>query len=288
MKEQDSKVGVTPSILKQLRDDFGVRASKALGQNFLVDQNICSKISALVPDGESVIEVGPGVGSLTVILAANNHYVHAFEFDEHILEPLKFVLEKFNVSNTVHVEHQDIMSVDINATLEVIKSKTVIGNLPYNISATLLMKIAQYFDKATFVIAMVQKEVGDRFCSPLKSRGVSGVTLKSRFFMECEMCFEVPRNVFVPAPNVDSCVIKFTRKENPYLLVAQDDVEDFFKLIDAGFSMRRKMLRQSLKPILGVNTAQVIEASGVDPTTRAEQCDLEDFASIFSEMKKLR
>ena len=147
------------------------------------------------------------------------------------------------------------------------------------------MNIAQNTKEANLVIAMVQKEVGERFSSPLKSRGVSGVTLKSRFFMDCEICFDVPRNVFIPAPNVDSCVIKLTRKLDPFSKIAETDVIDFFKLIDSGFSMRRKMLRQSLKPILGDSIGKILESSGVDPTLRAEQCDLDDFTSIYKEMK---
>lgn len=275
------KNGITPRILKQLKNDFGLKASKALGQNFLVDQNYCTKIIDLIEDKQSVLEVGPGVGSLTVMLAKAHYEVYAVEYDEHIIEPLNFLLEKFDVKNMVHVEHKDILEVDINTVLTQIASNTVVGNLPYNISATLLMSIAQNVQQAQNVIAMVQKEVGERFCAPLKTRGVSGVTLKSRFYMDCEMCFDVPRNVFVPSPNVDSCVIRFIRKQNPFELIKETDVASYFKLIDAGFSMRRKMLRQSLKPILGAKVLDVLNKSGIDPTLRAEQCDLSDFASIF-------
>ena len=99
--DNTNSVGVTPSLIKQLKDEFGLRASKALGQNFLTDQNICANIVALVNDGESVVEVGPGVGSLTLAIANGGHKVHCVEFDEHILEPLKFVLDKFNVLSTI-------------------------------------------------------------------------------------------------------------------------------------------------------------------------------------------
>lgn len=286
--DNTNSVGVTPSLIKQLKDEFGLRASKALGQNFLTDQNICANIVALVNDGESVVEVGPGVGSLTLAIANGGHKVHCVEFDEHILEPLKFVLDKFNVDDMVTIEHNDILDVDLDTLLKSINSNTVIGNLPYNISAILLMNIAQNFEEAKNVIAMVQKEVGERFCAPLKTRGVSGVTLKSRFFMDSQICFEVPRNVFVPAPNVDSCVIKMTRRDNPYNNISKDEVKDFFKLIDAGFSMRRKMLRQSLKQILDKNVTAVLEKSGVDPTLRAEQCDLDDFTAIFKAHNDLK
>ncbi len=282
---QISKIGITPNTIKQLKEDFGLKASKALGQNFLIDQNYCNKIATLIPENASVIEVGPGVGSLTLALAKHGHSVLAFEFDEYILEPLNYILEKFDMKSLVDVVHKDIMQVDLDQSLKDINSNIIVGNLPYNISATLLMNIAQNTKEANLVIAMVQKEVGERFSSPLKSRGVSGVTLKSRFFMDCEICFDVPRNVFIPAPNVDSCVIKLTRKLDPYSKIAKTDVIEFFKLIDSGFSMRRKMLRQSLKPILGDSIGKILESSGVDPTLRAEQCDLDDFASIFLEIK---
>ena len=284
--ESNSKIGITPTIIKELKEDFGLRASKALGQNFLIDQNICRKIVELTPENESVIEVGPGVGSLTLSLASHGRKVHAIEFDEHILGPLDFILNKFNVKDVVEVEHNDVMEVDLNKTLEQINSKTIVGNLPYNISATLLMNIAQDVERAEIVVAMIQKEVALRFCSPLKSRDVSAVTLKSRFFMDCELCFEVPRNVFIPAPNVDSAVIRMIRRKNPFEKIAASDVKEFFKLIDAGFSMRRKMLRQSLKPVLGPNVLDILKASGVEETLRAEQCDLDDFSAIFYQTKK--
>lgn len=283
--QNSSSIGITPSIIKQLKENFGLRASKALGQNFLIDQNICYKIAALIDDEKSVVEVGPGVGSLTLALTGSGFNARCIEYDEHILEPLNFVLDHFKVQDRVEILNRDVLDVDLNQVLKDISSNTVIGNLPYNIAATLVMKIAQEYSEAKTIIAMVQKEVAERFCSPLKSRSVSGVTLKSRFFMEAQMCFDVPRTVFMPAPNVDSSVMKLTRKDNPYEKISEDQVADFFKLIDAGFSMRRKMLRQSLKPVLGKDVNEVLSKSGVEGTLRAEQCDLDDFISIYQASK---
>lgn len=286
MSEQNkSTIGITPSTIKQLKEDFSLRASKALGQNFLVDANICYKIANLVDNEESVVEVGPGVGSLTLALAGSGYKVRCIEYDEHILEPLNFVLNHFGVQDQVAIDNEDVLNVDLNQRLLDVKSNTVIGNLPYNIAATLVMKIAQEFSQAKTIIAMVQKEVAERFCSPLKNRAVSGVTLKSRFFMDAQLCFDVPRTVFMPAPNVDSSVMKLTRRQNPYEVISQSEVAEFFKIIDAGFSMRRKMLRQSLKPLLGKDVGDILIASGVDGTLRAEQCDLDDFISIYQASK---
>ena len=286
MNEQDSSsIGITPTIIKQLKESFGLRASKALGQNFLIDQNICYKIAALIEDEKSIVEVGPGVGSLTLALAGSGFNVRCIEYDEHILEPLNFVLDHFGVQNKITIDHQDVLKVDLDHVLKEINSNTIIGNLPYNIAATLIMNIAQDFEEAKTIIAMVQKEVAERFCAPLKTRGVSAVTLKSRFFMDAGMCFDVPRTVFMPGPNVDSSVMKLTRKNNPFEKISKDQVIDFFKLIDAGFSMRRKMLRQSLKPLLGKDVNEVLSNSAVEGTLRAEQCDLDDFISIFQASK---
>lgn len=278
-------IGITPTIIKQLKDEFSLRASKALGQNFLVDANICYKIASLISGEKTVVEVGPGVGSLTVALAGSGLNVRCIEYDEHILAPLNFVLDHFKITDQIEIDNEDVLEVDLNQVLKDINSNTVVGNLPYNIAATLVMKIAQEYSEAKTIIAMVQKEVAERFCSPLKSRAVSGVTLKSRFFMDAQMCFDVPRTVFMPAPNVDSSVMKLTRKENPYEKISEEEVPSFFKLIDAGFSMRRKMLRQSLKPLLGKSVGKILNASGVEETLRAEQCDLDDFISIYQASK---
>lgn len=281
----DDSTGVTLSVLKELQQRHNVRASRALGQNFLVDPNISRKISEVIPAGLNVIEVGPGIGSLTVPLARRCKSVHAIEYDEHILEPLSDVLKQFDVSDNVTVHHEDVMNVDLEQLCRNNDVHTIMGNLPYNISAPLLATIARSTPSATTVVAMVQKEVGERLSSPLKTRAVSSITLKCQFFMDIEIAFAVPRQSFIPQPRVDSVVITMKRRDNQLADIPTDEVDAFFMIIDTAFNQRRKMLRQSLKAKYGENLNNVFQAADVDPTLRPEACDLDDFARLYKAIR---
>ena len=279
--------GVTLSTLRELQEKYGVSASKALGQNFLVDPNMPKKIAALIKPEESVLEVGPGVGSLTVALAKSAKKVVAIEYDKHILDPLQDVLNQFNVSDRVHVINEDVMTVDLEKICSENNINTIAGNLPYNISAPLLANIARFVPSAKFVVAMVQKEVGDRFCAKQKTREVSAVTLKTQLFMEVNSEFKVARQSFVPQPRVDSVIITMKRRSNLALDIESSDIEPLFSLIDTGFSQRRKMMRQSLKSLLGEKISDIFTYAGLDSTLRPEQCDLNDFAKLLKSWKVL-
>lgn len=270
--------GVTMTQISQLREEFGFSPSRALGQNFLIDANISAKIADAV-ETSPVLEVGPGLGSLTVQLACRCDHVHAIEFDMHIIEPLKHVLSGFGVVDKVSITRDDIMKVDIQSVCTSEGISTIAGNLPYNISAPLLVDIARFAPVVTTVVAMVQKEVADRFCALEQTRQISAATLKTLYFMEIEKLFDVGQNSFYPAPKVESSVIKMVRRDQP--LVDVDDVEAFFSLIDTSFNQRRKMLRKSYSTLFGERANDIFQQANVDPMFRPEQCTLADFARLY-------
>lgn len=280
--EEQSQSGVTLSVLKELQANYRIVASKALGQNFLVDPNICRKIAGVVDPDQNVIEIGPGIGSLTVPLARVSKKVFAIEYDQHILAPLDDVLSKFEVSEKVEVINSDVMEVDLEKLAQDKNVETIIGNLPYNISAPLLADIAQKVPSVKHVVAMVQKEVGERLAANQGTRAVSAITLKCQYFMDIEPLFEVASQLFIPRPRVESIVIQMSRRP----LVDSDFPTTLFLLIDTSFSQRRKMLRQSLKALFKSNGSQIFEEAGIDPTLRPEQCTLEQFASLSAVYEK--
>lgn len=275
--DEDDRSGVTLSVLKDLQSRYRISASKALGQNFLVDPNVTRKIAETIESQQDVVEVGAGIGSLTVPLAKSSQHVYTIEFDEHIISPLNDVLSMFGVSDKVEIIHSDVMDIDLEAFCVERNIDTIIGNLPYNISAPLLANISRKVPSVKTVIAMVQKEVGERLAAKQGTRSVSAITLKCQYFMDISILFEVSSQSFIPRPRVDSVVIKMERRE-----VGEKDVDAMFSMIDTAFSQRRKMLRQSLKGVFGRRVSEIFEKSGVDPTARPEQSTLEQFTRLFN------
>ena len=279
---EDVSFGVTPAILKDLQHKYGVKASKALGQNFLVDSNICQKISSSLQDGENVIEIGPGIGSLTLHLAKRANTVTAIELDTHMLKPLNDILSRSNSLDQVDVLNEDVMKVDLQSLSIETNSKKIFGNLPYNISAPLIANIVRGVDNIETLIVMVQKEVGERLLAKQGTRDVGAITYKCQYFMEIEKLFQVPKMSFIPRPHVDSIVIKLTRKPVLELPLESSQVNELFSIIDVAFAKRRKMLRQSLKDIFGENLAAIFETANVDPEKRPEQLTNENFLNLYN------
>jgi 16S rRNA (adenine1518-N6/adenine1519-N6)-dimethyltransferase len=278
--------GVTLSVLQTLQEEYRVSASKALGQNFLVDPNIPVKIANEIGNEGNVIEIGPGIGSLTVALANRFEKVVAVELDQHLISPLESVLEMFGVSGKVDIINDDAMKVDFESLCKDNNANVIAGNLPYNISAPLLADICQNAPSAKTIIAMVQKEVGERLSAQIGTRAVSSITLKCQFFMDISVLFSVSPQSFIPKPNVDSVVIKMTRKDRDDYELSRVEIDDFFSLIDLAFSQRRKMLRKSLESVLKGDGEQIFVRAQLDPTLRPEACTLDDFYRLYREINK--
>lgn len=258
--------------------------SRKLGQNFLHDTNILKKIVSLgnlQKDTDEVLEIGPGLGSLTVHLAQNSRTVFAIEKDERLLEHLKKNLA--NIENVLLI-HEDALDMNFSGLSD--NRLKLIANLPYNISTPLLFKIHSERDLFSSIIVMLQKEVGERICSEpdKKSYGVLSVLFQNYF--DTKLNFTVKPSAFSPKPKVDSVVISLTPLEKPRF---QTEDHDFFrKFVKSAFSTRRKMIGNSLSASFDKEfIKKALENAGIDLKRRAENLSVEELARTSNEFYRL-
>lgn len=248
-------------------------AKKALGQNFLHDQNIIQRIvSSFNPKPDDVVvEIGPGRGALTDLLLQSNCHLHLIEFDYTLAE---YWQNKTAEHSQLVVHQSNVLDVDF-VSLAKSNSLRVIGNLPYNISSQILISLLESHNVVTDILAMLQLEMVDRICaSPNnKTYGRLSVMLQQRF--DCEKLFKVPSGAFNPAPKVDSAIIQLVPHSRVDLNV--DDSQYFAKVVKAAFAQRRKTIRNNLKGL--VSAEQILEL-GFDPAKRAENLSVQDFVKI--------
>ena len=277
-----------PSTIRKIREEYGFKFSKSLGQNFLTDKNIIDEIvdGAQVDPEDLVIEIGPGVGVITYEAAQKAKKVIAVEIDKTLLPILEMTLGEFD---NVRVINEDILKLDLNQVIEEEGASNVkiLGNLPYYITTPIIMKILEDGVKADSITIMMQKEVADRIKAVPGSKAYGAISVAVQYYCTVDTVAKVPRSVFVPQPNVDSIVLRLNiRKEKP---VELENEKLFFECIKAGFGQRRKTLLNSLQNVKGANKEIVVEslnAAGVDPARRAETLDLEEFATIANEVNK--
>jgi len=249
------------------------RPRKSLGQNFLQDANIISKIvgGLNIQASDIVLEIGPGRGALTERLLPLAEKLHLVEFDRDLI---LFWQERSEPNLEVHAG--DILKFDLAQIVSTTETKIkVIGNLPYNISSPVIFHLMQYADQVDSQVLMLQKEVVERMASQPGSKqfGRLSVMLQQRY--EIEMLFKVPPTAFYPPPKVDSAIVRLTPMSKIEHPVANH--ADFEKLVKLAFSMRRKTLRNNLKSIL---SSQQIESIGVDPGARAETLAVSEFVAL--------
>lgn len=258
-------------------NDF--KFKKSLGQNFLIDNNIKRKIieSASIDSGSIILEVGPGNGSLTKELVKLGVPVISFEIDER----LKDDLEKIDASN-LSLFFGDFLKVDLSSVLEKYNYTKIhlIANLPYYITTPIINKVMSE-SSIDEMIVMVQKEVGDRFKAKPNSKDYNSLSVSLQYYFDIEKVTLVSKNCFVPKPNVDSIVVKFTRKKD---LIHVRDEEMFFKFVRDCFKQKRKNLRNNLKDYDLDRIEMALNDLGKDLTYRAEQLSIEDFAFIFNSL----
>lgn len=274
-----SSVGVIKDILER----YGFSFSKSLGQNFLINPGICPKMAeASGADGETgVIEVGPGIGVLTYELARRAKKVVAVELDQRLLPVLGETLEEFD---NVKVVSGDIMKLDLHSLIqEEFQGMDVVvcANLPYYITSPVIMRLLEERLPIRSLTVMVQKEAAQRLCAELGKRDVGAITVAVRYFSTPRLLFQVSRGSFMPAPNVDSAVIRLDIHKVPPIQVA--DEAFFFRVTRGAFAQRRKTVANSLSASLGLPKAQVeaaLTAAGVPVNIRAEKLTLEQFGAI--------
>ena len=271
------------NVIKSVMGKHGVTFNKGLGQNFLVDPEVCPAMAEAsnLNENTCVIEIGPGVGVLTAELAKRAGKVLSFEVDNRLLPVLQETLSEFN---NVEIINQDVMKADLPRILEE-KCKgmeiAVCANLPYYITSPIIMLLLESRLPLKSITVMVQKEAADRLCAQVGSRDGGAVTVAVNYYAKSEKLFFVPKESFLPPPKVNSEVIRLTvRKEPP---VKTDNEAFFFKVVKAAFSQRRKTAENSISSGLNIPKSVVAEAlskAGLEKTVRAEKITMEDFANL--------
>ena len=266
----------TRTDLVALLESHGLKPSRALGQNFVVDPNTVRRIARLaeVGPGDLVLEIGPGLGSLTLALVETGAEVQAIEIDRYLLEPLRSVVEPLGVV----VHHGDALTANYEEILQG-RECTVVANLPYNVATPLVLHLLETQPLITRMLVMVQKEVGERFAAHAGDEAYGAASLRVQYFATAKVVGKVGPNVFVPRPNVDSGLVSITRLKSVAIDPERVSEEELFEVIRTAFAQRRKMLRRSLA---GWVTEGVFERAGIAETRRPEELTLEEFAQLAS------
>jgi 16S rRNA (adenine1518-N6/adenine1519-N6)-dimethyltransferase len=267
-------VTLTRTELVALLRDYGVKPSRSLGQNFVVDPNTVRRIARLaeVGPGDQVLEIGAGLGSLTLALVETGAEVHALEVDRYLIEPLRSVVGAHHV--TVH--HVDALKADYETILNG-RATVVVANLPYNVATPLVLHLLESQPLIRRMLVMVQKEVGERLVAHAGDEAYGAVSLRVQYFADAKVVGKVSPSVFLPAPKVDSVLVSMVRRERVRVDPALVSEDDLFSLIRTAFGQRRKMLRRSLA---SWTSEGVFERAGVAETRRPEELTLEEFAAL--------
>ena len=282
-----SDIGVIKSVLQK----HGFTFSKALGQNFIVNPSVCPRIAedGGAREGVGVLEVGAGIGVLTAELAKRADKVVCVELDTRLLPVLDETLADYD---NIKIINGDILKVDLHKILEEEFGDMpviVCANLPYYITSPVIMRLLESRLNIESVTVMVQKEAAVRLCADVGSRDSGAVTVAVNFYSEAQKLFDVSRGSFMPAPNVDSAVIRLDiRKEVP---VEVTDEKFFFSMVRSAFSQRRKTASNGISSGLGMPKQKVIEAienAGLPATVRAESLTMEELGVLCEELYKLR
>ena len=281
------------SVTRAILERHGFTFKKSFGQNFLTDTNILQKIvdTAEIDKQVNVIEIGPGIGALTEFLAESAAEVMAFEIDDRLVPILADTLRDFD---NVTVVNQDILKVDLAQYIAEFKNPDlpikVVANLPYYITTPILMHLIESGIPFSEFIVMMQKEVADRISAQPNTKAYGSLSIAVQYYMTAKVAFIVPRTVFVPAPNVDSAILKMVRRDQPAVEV--QDEKFFFKVSKASFVHRRKTLWNNLTSHFGkseetkAKLTAALEQAELSPSVRGEALTLADFARLADALKE--
>ena len=280
------------SVTRAILERHGFTFKKSFGQNFLTDTNILQKIvdTAEIDKNVNVIEIGPGIGALTEFLAESAAEVMAFEIDDRLVPILADTLRDFD---NVTVVNQDILKVDLAQYIAEFKNPDlpikVVANLPYYITTPILMHLIESGIPFSEFVVMMQKEVADRISAQPNTKAYGSLSIAVQYYMTAKVAFIVPRTVFVPAPNVDSAILKMVRRDQPAVEV--QDEKFFFKVSKASFVHRRKTLWNNLTSYFGKSEetkgklTAALERAELSPSVRGEALSLEEFARLADALK---
>ena len=284
---------IEPKVTRALMDELGCTTKKRFGQNFLIDERVLSRIieGAGITKDDTVLEIGPGIGTMTQALSEAAGTVIAVEIDKDLIPVLGRTLSG---CENVTVIHKDVLAMDL-LTLDGLFSSErdgkykVVANLPYYITTPILMKLLESGAPIESITVMVQKEVAGRMQAPPGGKDYGALSLAVQYYCETEIIANVPQNSFIPRPNVDSAVIRLRRYETPP--VVPRDREYMFTLIRQAFSQRRKTLVNTLKsdPKLGLSRERIEETlreAGLPPDIRGERLSLSEFSFLSDRLRK--
>ena len=267
---------LTPTSVRALLAEHGLRPSRRRGQHFLADPNTARRIVRLagVDAGDWVLEIGAGLGSLTLALRERKCEVLALEIDRKLVT----VLEREAADDAdVRVVTCDALAVDYDALLGA-GPWTCVSNLPYNVATPVVIRLLEEVPSVTSGLVMVQREVAERLVAAPGSAAYGAPSVKVAYYAEARIVGMVPRAVFVPVPKVDSALVELVRRDTPPVDVPSRD--RLFHLVRAGFAHRRKMLRRTLRAVLGEDTQRALTDAGIDPRARAESLGLDEWAAL--------
>ena len=271
------------SVIKKILSEHGFTFSKSLGQNFLINPTVCPRMAeACGADSDTgVLEIGAGIGVLTAELAKRAKKVVSLELDTRLIPVLAETLGEFS---NVEVLNADVLKIDLNKLIDDCfqgMHVAVCANLPYYITSPVIMALLESRIPVDAVTVMVQKEAAARLCAPVGSRDAGAVTVAVNYYAQAEKLFDVSAGSFMPAPKVDSSVIRLNiRKEPP---VEVSDEKFFFRVIKAAFGQRRKTASNSLSAGLGIpkdKVSSAIAAAGFEPSVRAESLTMQELALL--------
>ena len=270
-----------PADVRALAARLDVYPTKRLGQNFVIDANTVRRIVSLAGLGpqDVVLEVGPGLGSLTLGLLGGAARVVAVEIDPVLAEALRDTVAQRLPAGSQRLEVLAVDALRLQASDTAAAPSALVANLPYNVSVPVLLHLMAEFPTLSHGLVMVQKEVGERLAAGPGSRTYGVPSAKMAWYAQASVVGNVPRSVFWPVPNVDSVLVRLQRRDPPASRCHRDEV---FAVIDAAFAQRRKMLRSALAGWAGsaARAEQVLRAAGVDPAARGEMLDIGGFVAI--------
>ncbi|MBT2690814.1 16S rRNA (adenine(1518)-N(6)/adenine(1519)-N(6))-dimethyltransferase RsmA [Bacillus sp. ISL-47] len=277
----------TPARTKAILDKYGFSFKKSLGQNFLIDTNILRRIvdHADLTEESGAIEIGPGIGALTEQLARRSKKVLAFEIDQRLLPILEETLSPY--PNTAII-NKDVLKADVSAAIEKefngIQDIMVVANLPYYVTTPIIMKLLEDKLPIRGIVCMLQKEVADRISARPGTKDYGSLSIAIQYYTEAETAMIVPKTVFVPQPNVDSAVIKLTKRKEPAVAVKSEPF--FFQVTKSSFAQRRKTLLNNLTSQLPEGKQKkeqilsALELAEIEPGRRGETLSIEEFGRL--------
>lgn len=292
--ETSKRLIATPTKTAEIMRKYDITMKKSLGQNFLIEPTILDKMiqSSDITKETTVIEIGPGIGALTEYLALSAKEVLAFEIDPRFVNILSDTLSDYD---NVKVIHEDILQVNFGDEqfnhLREATDLVVVANLPYYITTPIIMHLLDSNLPFNRLAMMMQKEVAERMTALVGTKAYNSLTIAIQNRMEAEISFIVPKNVFIPKPNVDSAVLLLTRREKP--LVEVDDPKAFEQFVQLAFTQRRKTLWNNIRNYYKDGEAEqdelseAFEQAEIDPKRRAETLTVFEFEKLFNKIKNI-